>query len=117
MIFRSSPSASPDRRGTRCEARGAVEPGPMRVPFCSPRSTPPGFYARDARAVPSGQLGVGEGSSAASRPELAPVLVVCKRCREPIIHNEILRLSFCPIHEFSQPFSFIPLAQRRLPGL
>ena len=49
-----------------------------------------------------------------SGPE--PVLVVCSTCRQPIRRNEALRISFCPIHGLSQPFTFIPLTLRRLSG-
>jgi hypothetical protein len=76
-----------------------------------PRS--PRFHARDPRAVASGRLGAGEELPAAERPDQAPVLVVCATCRQPIRYNEVLGISFCTVHGFSEPFAFIQLSQRR----
>ena len=59
----------------------------------------------------SGRLGVGEEPPAAERREPAPVLVLCATCRQPIRYNEILGISFCPVHGLSSPFTFIPLSQ------
>ncbi len=85
-------------------------------PMSTPVRSPPGFYARDARAIPSGQLGVGEEESpAALRPELAPVLMVCKRCRGPIRVNPDVRVSFCPMHGLEE-FVFVPLSTPRSRG-
>ena len=115
--------SSQDHRGTSgttSDQAGGEEAAPFTaddlglvpVPSCSPR-----IHARDARAVTSGQLGVGEVTTARfAGPELAPVLVVCKRCREPIFRNEILRISFCRMHE-DAAFDFIPLTQRRFSGV
>ena len=78
-------------------------------------SVSPRNYARDPRAVASGRLGGEEGTPAGAPSGPAPVLIVCSICRHSIRHNEALRVSFCLIHGFSQPFTFIPLSQKRLP--
>ncbi len=69
-------------------------------------------HARDPRAVTSGRLGEEEGTPAGAPSGPAPVLVVCSICRQPIHYNETLRISFCPIHGLSEPFTFIPLGQK-----
>jgi hypothetical protein len=75
-----------------------------------PRS--PRFHARDPRAVASGRFGGEEGPPAGAPSEPVPVLVLCSTCRQPICRNETLRISFCPIHGLSRPFTFIPLGQK-----
>ena len=87
---------------------GPASDGPAHSQSCSPRN-----YARDPRAVPSGRLGGEEGSPAGAPSGPAPVLILCSTCRQPIRHNEILSISFCPIHGLSHPFTFIPLGQKR----
>jgi hypothetical protein len=76
-------------------------------------STSPRFHARDPRAAASGRLGGEEVSPAGAPSGPAPVLVLCSTCRQPIRRNETLRISFCPIHGLSGPFTFVPLSQRR----
>ena len=112
----SSPPAGPIRNGTRSEARGAVEPSDSAVTpsRAVAYSLSPSIHAREVRALASGQLGAGLGKDPLTGPELAPVLVVCTTCRQPIHRNEILGISFCPIHGLSQPFTFIPFGKRRI---
>ena len=114
----SSPPAGPVRSGTRREARGAAGiPGPAVTPSRAVAySLSPSIHAREVRALASGQLGAGLGKDPLTGPELAPVLIVCSLCRQPVRRNETLGISFCPIHGLSQPFTFIPLNQKRLPG-
>ena len=100
----------------RREARGAVEPPDSAV---IPSQTPayafsPRIHAPGTRVARLGQLGAREETPAPSEPELAPVLVVCTTCRQPIRRNEVLGISFCPVHGLSQPFTFIPFGQKRL---
>ena len=90
-----------------------TEPGPASAgPTLSP-SRSPRNCARDPRAVASGRPGGEEGSPAEAPSGPAPVLILCSTCRQPIRHNEILSISFCPIHGLSHPFTFIPLGQKR----
>jgi hypothetical protein len=77
------------------------------------QSRSPRNYARDPRAVASGRLGGEEESPAGAPSGPVPVLVLCSTCRQPICRNETLRISFCPIHGLSGPFTFIPLGQKR----
>ena len=114
----SSPPAGPVRSGTRREARGAAEPSDSAVTpsRAVAYSLSPSIHAREVRALASGQLGAGLRKDPLTGPELAPVLVVCTVCRQSIRRNEVLGISFCPAHGLSEPFTFIPLAQKRLPG-
>ncbi len=116
MISSSSPLAGPARNGTRSETRGAAgTPDPAVTPSRAlAYSFSPRIHAREARALPSGQLGEREETPAPLGTDLAPVLVVCSMCRQSIRRNEVLGISFCPVHGFSERFTFIPLAQRRL---
>ena len=105
-LFQLPPSQSESTHST-----GPVTAGPVFSDSPSPRN-----YARDPQAVPIGRLGGEEEPPAGTPSEPAPVLVLCATCRQPIRWNEVLGISFCPIHGLSQPFTFIPLARRRLPG-
>ncbi len=114
----SSPPAGPVRSGTRREARGAAGPPDSAVTpsRAAAYSLSPSIHAREVRALASGQLGAGLWKDPLTGPELAPVLVFCATCRQPIRRNEVLSISFCPIHGLSHPFTFIPLGQKRLRG-
>jgi hypothetical protein len=41
---------------------------------------------------------------------------VCAVCRSEIRVNEILGISFCEIHGFSQPFTFVRIGLQRSGG-
>lgn len=81
------------------------------------QSRSPRNYARDPRAVASGRPGGEEGTPAEAPAGPAPVLVLCSTCRQPIRRNESLRISFCPIHGLSEPFTLIPFTWKRPRGV
>ena len=87
---------------------GPVAVGPVFSKSRSPRI--------DARAVPISRLGGEEESPAEAPFEPAPVLVLCSTCRQPIRRNEVLSISFCPIHGLSQPLTLIWLARKWVRG-
>ncbi|MGH9920589.1 MAG: hypothetical protein ACRD6W_17190 [Nitrososphaerales archaeon] len=99
------PQAEPTR------SAGLANAGPA-LAFCLSLR----FHARDPRAVALGRLGGEEENPAGAPSGPAPVLVVCSTCRQPIRLNEVLRISYCPIHGLSQPFTFIPFGRRRRLG-
>ncbi|MFI5413289.1 MAG: hypothetical protein ACHQ0I_01700 [Candidatus Lutacidiplasmatales archaeon] len=92
-----------------------AEPGPALAagPTFSASLSPHGQQGSAGATL--ARLGRGEQElQPAVSSEPAPVIVVCTTCRQPIRRNETLGISFCPIHGLSQPFTFIPLGQRRL---
>ncbi len=103
-----------------CRANSAVALarvfGPVAVGPVFSKSRSPRIYARDARAVPISRLGGEEESPAEAPFEPPPVLVLCSTCRQPIRRNEVLSISFCPIHGLSQPFTLIWLARKWVRG-
>ena len=134
MTSRSSPPARPARCGTRSESRGAAgNLSPAVAPSISSATTEgptsgvgtrclapsisPLFATHEVRGQPR-QAGSGRETEAQAPegPEPAPVLAFCATCRQPIRRNPVLLISFCPVHGLSQPITFVPLTQRRLPG-
>jgi hypothetical protein len=96
-----------------------AEPGPaLRAgpTISEPAFTSLWINARGASAVAPSQTGGEEESPSGASSEAAPDLVFCAKCRQPIRRNEILSISFCPIHGLSEPFAFVPLSQKRLQG-
>ena len=106
---RGTPDATSGRpgRGERSAHTDAV-PGPASG-SASPRN-----HAREAQALPLGQVGARLESPAPdpSGTDLAPApLVVCARCRLPIRKNPALPISFCELHGLTE-FVFIPRRRR-----
>ncbi len=109
---RGTPDATSGRpgRGERSAHTDAV-PGPASG---SPSSPSPRNHAREAQALPSGQVGARLEPPAPdpSGTDLAPApLVVCARCRLPIRKNPALPISFCELHGLTE-FVFIPRRRR-----
>jgi hypothetical protein len=106
---RGTPDATSGRpgRGERSAHTEAL-PGPASG-SASPRN-----HAREAQALPLGQVGARLESPAPdpSGTDLAPApLVVCARCRLPIRKNPALPISFCELHGLTE-FVFIPRRRR-----
>ena len=107
---RGTPDATSGRpgRGERSAHTDAV-PGPASG-SASPRN-----HAREAQALPLGQVGARLESPAPdpSGTDLAPApLVVCARCRLPFRRNLALGISYCRIHGFVEPV-FMPTGRGR----
>ena len=107
---RGTPDATSGRpgRGERSAHTDAV-PGP------ASGSPSPRNHAREAQALPLGQVGARLESPAPdpSGTDLAPApLVVCARCRLPFRRNLALGISYCRIHGFVEPV-FMPTGRGR----
>ena len=79
----------------------------------------PEYHAREARALPSDQLGAREETPAPTGPELVPATVVrafC--CGREVRRNEALRISFCEVCGYRGAFRFVVMrpGQTRLGG-
>ena len=107
---RGTTGATSDQAGGEEAALYAANDlGLVPVTSCSPR-----IHARGTSGTTRGRIDAREETPAPRGIGPSPVIVVCTRCREPIRRNETLRISFCPVHGLSQPFTFISLAQRWL---
>ena len=65
-------------------------------------------HAGGTLAPPQVGPGIGEETTGPSGPGPTPALVLCATCRQPIVRNAALGISFCRIHGLSQAFVFIP---------
>ncbi len=84
--------------------RGAAAAlGPAVTPSLSTRN-----HAGGTLAPPQVGPGIGEETTGPSGPGPTPALVLCATCRQPIVRNAVLGISFCRIHGLSQAFVFIP---------
>jgi hypothetical protein len=73
-----------------------------------PRASYAGELTADSR-------GNQEEAQAPPGLESAPVIVVCKRCREPVRVDPDVRVSFCRLHGLVE-FVFVSLTQRGFGG-
>ena len=89
--------ASAVLRGAAATPRAAV------TPSISARN-----HAGGTLAPPQVGSGIGEETTGPSGPGPTPALVLCATCRQPIVRNAALGISFCRIHGLSQAFVFIP---------
>ena len=109
QVHRGTPDATSGRPG-----RGERSAHTDAVPGSASGSASPRNHAREAQALPLGQVGARLESPAPdpSGTDLAPApLVVCARCRLPIRKNPALPISFCELHGLTE-FVFIPRRRR-----
>ena len=80
-------------------------------------SLSPRIHAREERALPLGQADARKVTPAPSGICLTPAITaLCGSCHSRIRVNEILGISFCEIHGFSQPFTFVRIGLQRSGG-